>query len=70
MMLPTTPAAPAEQTQRFELEIWPETVSRPWRAELSDAGAGDPIRFEQPMELLLYLTRPRGTRSPPPRGLR
>lgn len=47
------PASP----ERFELNVWPQTSERPWRAEVSVAGAPEQLRFERPMDLVIYLTR-------------
>ena len=69
-MLPTNPPAPDAEPWRFALEIWPATASTPWHAVLWHANAQESIRFEQPMQLLLYVTRPLGGGTATPRGLR
>jgi hypothetical protein len=56
--------------RRFALSVWPQTAHRPWQAEVSPAGSVAPIRFERPVDLVLFLTEL--SRSPDwqPRGLR
>lgn len=56
--------------RRFELEVWPQTPARPWHAEVSVGGEFRRC-FEQPIDLVLYLTQLCGSTPPPhPRGLR
>ena len=56
--------------RRFALSVWPQTPERPWQAEVSAAGSAAPIRFDRPVDLVLFLTEL--SRSPDwnPRGLR
>lgn len=60
----------AAAEQRFELTVWPQTAARGWHAEVTGPGAPTPLRFERPIDLLLYLTEFPGAASPRPPGLR
>jgi hypothetical protein len=56
--------------RRFALSVWPQTPERPWQAEVIAPGSAAPIRFDRPVDLVLFLTEL--SRSPDwhPRGLR
>ena len=56
--------------RRFSLSVWPQTPARAWQAQVRMAGAAAPIRFDRPVDLVLFLTEL--SRSPEwqPRGLR
>jgi hypothetical protein len=56
--------------RRFSLSVWPQTAARAWRAELSGAEVAAPIRFERPVDLVLFLTELSGSAEWQPRGLR
>lgn len=62
--------APDADERRFSLSVWPQTPARAWQAEVSAAGAAAPIRFDRPVDLVVFLTEL--SRSPDwhPRGLR
>jgi len=64
------PRRDGAEERRFALSVWPQTPDRPWHAEVSAAGSAAPIRFERPVDLVLFLTEL--SRSPTwhPRGLR
>ena len=62
--------APDADKRRFELAVWPQTQARPWHAEVCVAGEAGSLRFERPIDLLLFLTRLPGTSPTTPRGLR
>lgn len=55
--------------RRFALSVWPQTPDRPWRAEIA-VGTAAPIRFERPVELVLFLTELSRSPTWQPRGLR
>ncbi len=56
--------------RRFALSVWPQTPHRPWQAEVSQAGAAERIRFDRPVDLVLYLTELSHSPDWHPRGLR
>ena len=56
--------------RRFALSVWPRTPERPWHAEVSACGAAPPMRFERPVDLVLFLTELSCTPDWRPRGLR
>ena len=64
------PRQDGADARRFALSVWPRTPDRPWHAEVSAADTGTPIRFDRPVDLVLFLTEL--SRSPTwhPRGLR
>ena len=66
---PDPPATDPDE-RRFALSVWPQTPARAWQAQVSAAGAAEPIRFDRPVDLVLFLTEL--SRSPDwqPRGLR
>ena len=60
----------AADERHFELTVWPQRPGHAWHAEVTSQGAGTPLRFERPIDLLLYLTEFAGAASPRPPGLR
>lgn len=66
---PRDPDANADE-RRFALSVWPQTSARAWQAQVSPAGAAEPIRFDRPVDLLLYLTELSDSPDWHPRGLR
>ena len=42
--------------RRFCVTVWPAAAGRHWHAELGAAGIASPLRFDRPIELVLYLT--------------
>lgn len=80
MPQPPSPNAPGRDSdrgpstrpsRRFTLTVWPPTAAAPWQAEVSADGVAPPRRFEQPADLLSFLTQstPPAAR-PGPGGLR
>ena len=67
---PTDPGQARADERRFALSVWPQTPERPWRAEISASGAAAPIRFDRPIELVLFLTELSRSSTWHPRGLR
>jgi hypothetical protein len=55
--------------RRFEISVWPQTPGSGWRAEICTAGS-EPLRFERPLDLLVFLTGLPGGAAAAPRGLR
>jgi hypothetical protein len=64
------PCHDAADERRFALTVWPRTPGRPWQAEVMQAGSAQPIRFDLPVDLVLFLTELAGPLDTPPRGLR
>ncbi|MEO8079783.1 MAG: hypothetical protein ABI641_04580 [Caldimonas sp.] len=62
---PEVTAAAEEDGQAISLRVsvWPRTDRRDWHAELRMTGATRPLRFERPVDLVLFLTALPG--SPP-----
>lgn len=56
--------------RRFALKVWPRTPERPWQAEVRPAGSATPIRFDRPVDLVLFLTELCRSSDWRPRGLR
>lgn len=50
------PREPDADECRFALSVWPRTSSRPWQALVSPPGADAPLRFDRPMDLVIFLT--------------
>lgn len=46
----------ADTARRFCVTVWPAAAGRHWHAELGAAGIASPLRFDRPIELVLYLT--------------
>ncbi len=67
--LPSPPPRDAEE-RRFVLSVWPQTPKRAWQAEVSTAGSMTPIRFDRPLDLVLFLTELLRSAEWHPRGLR
>jgi hypothetical protein len=59
---------PAPTTLR--IAVWPRTEEHEWCAELRMAGATRALRFERPLDLVLFLTALPGTTAKPPGALR
>ena len=58
---PASPAAAppdgdASAARRFRVTVWPAAPGRRWHAQLDAAGVVTPLRFDRPVELVLYLT--------------
>ncbi|MCE9659208.1 MAG: hypothetical protein K8R60_11665 [Burkholderiales bacterium] len=70
MNVPPEPRATEPEERRFALSVWPQTAARAWLAEVSVAGAGEPIRFDRPVDLVLFLTELSDSPGWHPRGLR
>lgn len=58
------------EERRFALSVWPQTPARAWQAQVSVAGTAEPIRFDRPVDLVLYLTELSHSLDWQPRGLR
>lgn len=56
--------------RRFSLSVWPQTPARAWQAEVSTAAGAAPIRFDRPVDLVLFLTEISRSTDWQPRGLR
>ena len=56
--------------RRFALSVWPQTPSHGWRALMRAADDASAVRFDRPMDLVLYLTELSTGPDGPPRGLR
>jgi hypothetical protein len=69
MTTPTSDPYDEADARRFQLAIWPGIAARPWHAEVCADGEARPLRFENPMDLLSFLSRPSGTPTTT-RGLR
>lgn len=63
-------AAAADRSIDLRLAVWPRSDGRGWRAELRMAGAKSPLRFERPMDLVLFLTSLPGGAAAAATGLR
>jgi hypothetical protein len=64
------PRDPEVDERRFALSVWPQTPARAWQARVSPAGAAESIRFDHPVDLVLYLTELSDSSDWHPRGLR
>lgn len=70
MSEPDLPPDPDADERRFSLSVWPQTAERGWQAEVSAAGAAAPIRFDRPVDLVVFLTELSRSADWHPRGLR
>ncbi len=52
-----------QQAISLRVAVWPRSDRRDWHAELRMPGATRPLRFERPVDLVLFLTALPG--SPP-----
>lgn len=64
------PDAAGAEERRFALSVWPRAATRAWRAELCAPLAAEPLRFDRPIDLLIYLTELSGATDDCPSGLR
>ncbi len=58
------------QEQRFALSVWPRTASRAWCAQVRAPLPAAPLRFDRPIDLLIYLTELSDSADDRPSGLR
>ena len=70
MSEPEPPLDTDADERRFALSVWPQTAARAWQAEVSAVGAAEPLRFDRPVDLVLYLTELSHRLDWHPRGLR
>lgn len=69
--LPPDPDAELDTDERrFSLSVWPQTAARAWQAEVRAAGAAAPIRFDRPVDLVVFLIELSRATDWQPRGLR
>ncbi|MEO5881895.1 MAG: hypothetical protein ABIQ06_05725 [Caldimonas sp.] len=56
--------------RRFALTVWPQTAGRAWQARISGTDAAQPLCFDRPVDLVLYLTELSDGADGRPLGLR
>lgn len=58
------------QAWRFALSVWPRTATRAWCAQVRAPLPAAPLRFDRPIDLLIYLTELSDSADDRPSGLR
>lgn len=65
-----TDAGADTEARHFALSVWPRTATRAWCAQVHAPRLAAPLRFDRPIDLLIYLTELSDSADDRPSGLR